>query len=121
MSGGVSTVNGAITLGRGSKVQGSLETVNGRMTLEGAEVGDGISTVNGDIMVGTGSRVDGGIRVEKPSGWSWGRNKRPRVTIESGAVVNGTLEFEREVDLYVGEGVVLGEIKGVQPVRHALK
>ena len=104
-------------------MQGSLETVNGRMTLEGAEVGDGISTVNGDIMVGTGSRVDGGIRVEKSSGWgwNWGRNKRPKVTIESGAVVNGTLEFEREVDLYVGEGVVLGEIKGVQPVRHVLK
>ena len=42
------------------------------------------------------------------------------MTIESGAVVNGTLEFEREVDLYVGAGAVVGSVAGVAPQRHSL-
>ena len=40
--------------------------------------------------------------------------------IESGAVVTGTLKFEREVDLYVGAGVQLPPIEGVQPQRFSL-
>jgi hypothetical protein len=64
--------------------------------------------------------VEGGIEVEKPSGWSWSKSDPPRVTIESGATVNGTLRFEREVDLYVGAGAVVGPLEGVQPKRHAL-
>jgi hypothetical protein len=42
------------------------------------------------------------------------------VTIESGATVNGTLRFEREVDLYVGARAVVGPIEGVEPRRHEL-
>jgi len=81
----------------------------------------GIETVNGDVFVGAGSRVDGGIRVEKPSGGSWRKSDRlPRITIESGAEVGGTLRFEREVDLYVGAGAVVGPVEGVAPRRHEL-
>ena len=76
--------------------------------------------MNGDVLVGAGSRVENGIHVEKNRGWSWNKSDRPRVTIESGAVVNGTLEFEREVDLYVGAGAVIGPIEGVAPQRHPL-
>lgn len=116
-----STVNGALTLGQGARVGGRLENVNGKLSLQGATVSGGISTVNGDVFVGTGSRVDGGIHVEKNHGWGWSRKpKNPRVTIESGAVVSGTLNFEREVDLYVGAGVQLPPIEGVQPQRFAL-
>ena len=115
---GVSAVNGRLTLRRGTRVDGRLETVNGDLVLEAASVRGGLETVNGDVRVGTGSRVDGGILVEKPTGWSWGKSQQvPRVTIESGAVVNGALRFEREVELQVAEGAVVGPVEGVAPRR----
>lgn len=116
----VSTVNGKMTLLRGARVDGRVENVNGAFRLEGATVRGGLATVNGDVFVGAGSQVDGGIEIEKPGGRSWRKSDPPRVTIESGATVNGTLRFEREVDLYVGAGVVLGPIEGVEPRRHEL-
>jgi DUF4097 and DUF4098 domain-containing protein YvlB len=118
---GVATVNGALTLGQGARVGGKLENVNGKLMLDGATVQGGISTVNGDVYVARGSRVDGGIHVEKNSGWNWGKQpKNPRITIESGAVVTGALKFDRQVDLYVGAGVTLPAIEGVQPQRYSL-
>jgi DUF4097 and DUF4098 domain-containing protein YvlB len=120
----VSAVNGEITVRRGARIGGSLENVNGKLNVEGAQVGGGIETVSGDILVASGSRVDGGITVDRNHGWSsggWaGKSRRPRVTIESGAVVNGPLHFEREVDLYVGAGVELGPVEGVAPSRHGI-
>jgi len=119
---GASTVNGELTLGKGARIGGNLENVNGKLTLEGAAVDGGISTVNGDVYVAAGSRIEGGIHVEKNQGWNWGKQpKNPRITIESGAVVNGTLEFERLVDLYVGAGVTLPPVEGVQPQRFQLQ
>ena len=117
----VSAVNGKLTVRRGARVGGRLENVNGEFLLEGATVGRGIETVNGDIVVGRGSRVDGGITVEDSNSWKWRTKPRnPRLTIESGAVVNGTLRFEREVDLYLGQGVVTGPVEGVEPRRYAI-
>lgn len=120
VTGELSAVNGKLTLQRGARVEGRAENVNGGLRLEGATVRGGLGTVNGDVFVGAGSRVEGGILIEKPSGWSWGRTNPPRVTIESGAVVSGPLRFEREVDLYVGEGVDVGPVEGVEPERHRL-
>jgi DUF4097 and DUF4098 domain-containing protein YvlB len=116
----VSTVNGAVKVLQGARVGGSLDNVNGALSINGGQVGGGITTVNGDILVASGSRVDGGIHVEKNHGWSWGKPHRPRVTIESGAVVNGALKFDREVDLYVGAGATVGPVEGVPPVRHSM-
>jgi DUF4097 and DUF4098 domain-containing protein YvlB len=123
VDGEVATVNGGVELGKGARVGGSLETVNGRMDLTEATVAGGLETVNGDITVGANSRVDGGILVEKPnkSSWSAGKQRNPRVTIEAGAVVNGTLRFEREVDLYLSPSATIGSIEGVPPVRHTLQ
>jgi hypothetical protein len=119
---GVGTVNGGVELGRGARVGGPLETVNGRLSLTEATVGGGLETVNGDITVGANSRVDGGILVEKPGGnWSHRKQRNPRITIEGGAVVNGTLRFEREVDLYLSPSATIGDIEGVPPVRHTLQ
>jgi DUF4097 and DUF4098 domain-containing protein YvlB len=120
--GAVGTVNGGVELGKGSRIGGSLETVNGRMSLTEATVGGGLETVNGDITVGANSRIDGGILVDKPSGNSSLRKQRnPRITIEAGAVVNGTLRFKREVDLYVSPSATIGSVEGVPPVRHTLQ
>jgi hypothetical protein len=120
---GVETVNGSLTLRQGARVHGKLENVNGTMLLEGAEVGGGIETVNGDIRLATGTHVAGGIHVDKnTSMWSWGSDKRkPKITVEQGATVEGRLYFEREVDLYVAPGVVLPAIEGVQPQRFTLQ
>jgi len=121
VQGSVSTVNGEVTLRAGSRVGGSLENVNGKLSLNGAQVGGGIETVNGDVFVGAGSRVEGGIHVDKNEGWFRLKPSRnPRVTVESGAVVNGPLKFEREVDLYVGAGATVGPVEGVPPQRHSL-
>ena len=120
VDGSVSTVNGAVKLANGARVGGALENVNGALSIDGGQVGGGIETVNGSILVASGSRVDGGIHVEKNRGWSLGKSDRPKVTIESGAVVNGTLRFDREVDLYVGSGATMGPVEGVAPVRHSL-
>ena len=118
---GVTAVNGKLTVRRGARVGGRLENVNGEFMLEGATVGGGIETVNGDIVVGAGSRVDGGVTVEDTNSWKWrAKSRNPRLTIESGAVVNGTLRFEREVDLYLGEGAVIGPVEGVEPRRYTI-
>lgn len=116
-TGDVSAVNGRLTLRRGARVDGKLENVNGNLQLDGAVVRGGIETVNGDVLVGAGSKVDGGIRVEKPRGVSWKKERLPLVTIESGAVVNGTLRFEREVELRVASGATIGPLEGVPPKR----
>lgn len=114
----VGTVNGKLAVRSGASVAGRLETVNGALRVEGATVRGGLETVNGDIFVGAGSRVEGGIVVNKPGGWNWSKHEHlPRVTIEAGAEVSGALRFEREVELKVEEGAVIGPIEGVAPRR----
>jgi DUF4097 and DUF4098 domain-containing protein YvlB len=110
----VETVNGAIEIERSSRIEGKVETVNGRIELEGAEIGKGIATVNGDVLVGADSIVRGGILIEKPNGgwFNWGKQRTPRVVIGPNAVVEGSLVFEREVELYVHESATVGTIKG---------
>jgi NDP-sugar pyrophosphorylase family protein len=127
VQGDVATVNGDVTLRPGVQVGGSVANVNGDMLLEGATVAKGIETVNADIRIGSGSRVSGGIRVEKNNGgdgWlkKWGKDGRnPRITVEQGAVVEGALRFEREVDLYLASGVSLPPVQGVEPKRYTLQ
>jgi DUF4097 and DUF4098 domain-containing protein YvlB len=111
----VESVNGAITLERGADVGGKVSNVNGRIRTESARIGGDIETVAGDIEIGADSRVDGGILVEKASGWSWGKQKNPRVVIGPNAVVQGRLEFRREVELFVSTSAKVGKIDGATP------
>lgn len=114
---GVETVNGSISLRDGAVVSGKASTVNGSIRLEAARVGGGIETVSGDIDVGAGSHVEGGILVERISGWSFSTPRAPRIVIGPRAVVEGTLEFRREVELLVSESARIGEVKGATAVR----
>jgi DUF4097 and DUF4098 domain-containing protein YvlB len=109
---GVEAVNGHIELAQGADVAGKASNVNGRISLEGAHVGGGIKTVSGDVEIGANSHVEGGLLVEQPHGFSWGKNKNPRIVIGPHAVVDGTLEFRREVDLYVSDTAKVGTISG---------
>jgi DUF4097 and DUF4098 domain-containing protein YvlB len=108
----IEAVNGHIELGQGADVAGRTSNVNGRIALDAAHVGGGIETVSGDIDVGANSRVEGGILVKEQHGFSWGRNKDPRIVIGPHAVVDGALEFRREVDLYVSDSAKVGTITG---------
>lgn len=118
VSGGVSTVNGGIALDDGADVLRQLANVNGRILLAAAHVGGGIKTDRGDIEIGANSRVEGGIHIEKSKsmGITLTRHKVPRVVIGPGAVVEGALKFEREVNLYVSDRATIGPVEGATPV-----
>ncbi len=119
VAGTVSTTNGGVRLGKSADVVGKVGTVNGTINLDAAHVGGGLQTSNGDIFVGANSRVEGGILMEKPGGWfNWNSNNRlPHVVIGPHAVVQGTLEFRREVVLQVSDSAQIGPVKGATPVK----
>ena len=113
VSGDVSAVNGTAQLAKGADIRGRLSNVNGKMTINAAHVGGGLKTVNGDILVGADSRVEGGILVEKPNQNWFNRNRRPpRIVIGPGAVVEGKLRFEHEVELLVSDRAKIGSVEG---------
>ena len=75
--------------------------------------------MNGDVTVGVDSHVSGGIHYEKPQKqWvSFGQPKIPRVIIGPGARVDGPLNFERTVELYVHGTARIGTVTGATPIR----
>jgi hypothetical protein len=116
----VSTVNGTLALRHGSEVGGRLANINGTILLAGATVNGGITTVNGNIEIGPNSHVAGGIIVHKPSTgffqW-WSDSDQPRVVVGPGAVVEGTMQFDRAVHLYVSDTATIGPVTGATPVK----
>jgi len=75
--------------------------------------------VSGDVTVGIDSHVHGSLRVRKSSGVSWisfGTTRTPRIVIGPNAVVDGELDFEHEVKLYVHETARTGAISGATAV-----
>lgn len=117
VSGEVSAVNSSIQLARGADVGGKLDNVNGSIQLDAAHVAGGIETVGGDITIGADSRVEGGILVNKQSGWFNWNSRTPTVVIGPRAVVQGTLEFRREVVLKVSDSAQIGPVKGATVVK----
>ena len=113
----VVAVNGSVFIDRGSRIGGDVETVNGSIGLVAAHVTGRIETVNGDITVGVDSQINGGIDVRKPSlNISLSAPRKPKVIIGPHAVVNGRLNFERDVLLYVHTSAKVGEIIGATAV-----
>jgi predicted acyltransferase (DUF342 family) len=112
--GDVGTVNGGIRLDHGADVSGDVVNINGGITLASTHVGGSIGTVNGDIDVGSGSHVENGIHVEGTDSYN---SRVPRIVIGPNATVNGTLEFEREVELYVSDTATIGRVVGATPIR----
>lgn len=108
----IEAVNGGVQLGKRADVTGHVSNVNGRYTLDAAHIGGGIETASGDIEIGADSRVEGGIVVDKPHGWSWGISRKPRIVIGPRAIVQGTLEFRRDVDLLVSDSAKIGTVTG---------
>lgn len=119
VSGNVEAVNGGVRLDKGAEIGGRASNVNGLFTVDAGHIGGGIETVSGDIDVGADSRIEGGIVVDKQHGLSWGKTRNPRVVIGPRAVVDGTLEFRRPVDLFVSDSARVGTITGATATRFA--
>ncbi|MGI9261599.1 MAG: hypothetical protein ACR2QR_06175 [Woeseiaceae bacterium] len=119
----VSAVNGRITVGDGSNVGGDVSNVNGQIGLSGTEVGGDLSTVNGDIELSDGAVVKGDLVVEKPSNWSWGKEKsrKPRIVIGPGTRVEGTIRLERKVDLFISDSAEVGGVSGEMTMDEAVR
>jgi DUF4097 and DUF4098 domain-containing protein YvlB len=108
-------VNGSITLRDGAEVSGRASNVNGAIRLDNAHVGGGLETSSGDITVGANSRVEGGILVNADHSWFRIGSHKPHIVIGPHAVVQGTLQFKREVELYVSDSATVGKIEGATP------
>lgn len=114
---GIETVNGALSVAQGAQVTGDATNVNGHISVEGGHIGGGIETVNGDIDITGNAVVDSGLIVRKNESEFNFSNRIPRVVIGPGATVNGTLKFERPVQLYVSNSAHVGQIVGATPVK----
>jgi len=118
VTGEITSVNGAVTLASGADVTGQVTNVNGHISMTDAHVGGGLRTVTGDIDVKGSSRLEGGILVEKAvsSFFNTGSSHKPRIVIGPGAVVQGDLKFERDVDLYVSDKATIGPVQGAKAI-----
>jgi hypothetical protein len=120
VTGNVELVNGKTTLDAGADVSGRLSVVNGPIHLTAAHVGGGIETTNGGLTIGANSRVEGGILYnESHESWFsfiWAPEV-PKVIIEPGAIVKGTLRFRREVKLYVSDQATIGTVEGATAIK----
>ena len=98
-----------------------VENVNGSIELDGSEVGGDIKTVNGDVDLTDGAVLRGDLVIEKPGGWGWKDNKkrRPRITIGPGSIIEGNIDLEREVELYISESAQVGGVTGVMSMDDA--
>lgn len=119
----VGAVNGRISLGKGTRVADDVGNVNGQIGLAGAEVGGNVTTVNGDIELSDGAVVKGDLVVEKPSNWSWGKEKsrKPRIVIGPGSRVEGEIRLDRKVDLFISESAEVGGVSGEMTMDDAVR
>ena len=123
VNGEIEAVNGSILVEKGSKVTDNIGNVNGAIDLQGSEVGGNISTVNGDIDLSDAAVVMGDLIVEKPNSWSFGNNnsRKPKIIIGPGSEVRGTIELEREVELYISKTAKVGSVEGVMSMNDAVR
>lgn len=123
VDGSITVVNGRIEINDGSTVSRDISHVNGEIEVSGAEVGGDISSVNGDIDIIHGAVIKGDIKIEKPSSWSWRRlmDRKPRIVIGPGSSVEGVIDLEREVELFISETATVGGVTGVMTMEDAVR
>lgn len=114
IAGDVSTVNGRILLRDRVHVGGNVGNVNGDIRLAAVDIKGQVRTVSGNIFIGVDARVGNGILVEKAKGRTFGKNETPKVVIGPGAVIEGTLEFKRKVNIFVSDRATIGTVKGAK-------
>jgi hypothetical protein len=123
VDGTIEAVNGGITVDTGTKVARSISNVNGKIKLSGVVVGGDVSTVTGSVDVIDGTVVSGDLIVEKPSNWGAGRNKnrKPRIIVGPGSSVEGVIQLEHEVELFISTSAKVGGVVGVMSMEDAVR
>jgi len=123
VDGEIEAVNGGISVDTGARIARNVSNVNGKIKLSGAEVGGDVSTVTGSVDVIDGTVVRGDLIVEKPSNWGWGRNKNrmPRIVVGPGSTIEGVINLEHEVELYVSTTAKVGGVSGVMSMDDAIR
>ena len=102
-------------MGRGGTVGGSVETVNGKITLNAVIVGDSVITTNGDVSLLDGTVIEGDVVFEgRRRLWNrwfnWG-NKDPSLVIDADVVIKGDIRLYHEVSLEIEDGAQYRDIK----------
>lgn len=110
----LNTVSGDIFADTGSRIGGDISSVTGNIGLVRTEVGGDVTFVAGDVTIGFGSHIKGRVHLKKPTNGSFKRT--PRVVIGPDAVVDGTLDFERPVTLYVHSSARTGAVSGAKAI-----
>jgi hypothetical protein len=118
VAGGIETRQGAVTIGHGSKVEGGVKTIDGAIT-----IGAGV-TVTGGLLIepadnsrcthdcnDTGTTTFSGL-MAAIFGSKQSDTAKPQVVIGPGAVVQGKLDFRRDVDLEVSDRAKIGAVNG---------
>ena len=118
VAGDIEAVNGAITVEKEASVAGAVGNVNGRIELTGTEIGGNVSTVTGDVQIEQ-SVLRSDLVIEKPSFWSRVSNRKPRVVIGPGSRIEGALVIEYEIELFVSDSAEIGEVQGVMTLDDA--
>ena len=93
----------------------------GRSKLSGADIGGNVSTVNGDVGVVDGAVVRGDLVVEKPNNRNKNKGRKPRIVIGPGSGVEGVIELERKVELFISDTARVGGVTGVMSIDDAVR
>jgi predicted acyltransferase (DUF342 family) len=123
VDGEVSVVNGKIVIGAGSEVSKDVSNVNGEMQIAGTSIGGDLATANGDVTLTDNSVLRGNLIVEKPNGRLWNRadRRKPRIVIGPGVRIQGNIELEREVELYISDSAQVGGVTGAMTMEQAVR
>jgi hypothetical protein len=114
VTGNVHTANGGLRVKDGVEITGDLTNVNGAIIVGAAHIGGSVNTAAASIDLGPNAHVDGNVHMSKETGVHFGFQTIPRVVIEPGTVVKGTLHFERPVALYVSDHATIGTVEGAE-------
>lgn len=114
VGGDVAAVSGNIFADRGTHITGDIASVSGSIGLVQTQLDGGITFATSDLTVGVGSHVKGRIYLKKPTFSHL--DHPPRIVIGPNAVVDGDLDFELPVQLYVHSSAKTGKITGATPI-----
>lgn len=123
VDGEVSVVNGKIVIGAGSEVSNDVSNVNGEIRIAGTSIGGDLATVNGDVTLTDNAILRGNLIVEEPNFRLWNRSDRrkPRIVIGPGVRIQGNIELEREVELYISDSAQVGGVTGAMTLDQAVR
>ena len=109
----IDSVNGGISLNNGSTIGEDIDNVNGKIYLNGVQVGGNIETVNGPIELTGATKVNGKLTIKKPGGWCFFDcdDRKPTVIIGANVEIVGGIVLEREVDLQLDPAAKVGNIE----------